>query len=102
MNTINKSTGFTPFQLRMGRSPRIIPPLILAKSSATMTDIDAWHIIRQLETDVFEVQDNLLWAKISQSIQANKHRTLKFPFKIGSRVCLSTSHQRNHYKVKGE
>src|SRR6202000_282528 len=28
MNTINKSTGYSPFQLRMGRSPRILPPLI--------------------------------------------------------------------------
>ena len=26
MNTVNKSTSFTPFQLRMGRSPRVIPP----------------------------------------------------------------------------
>ena len=24
----------------------LIPPLVPAKSSATMTDIDAWHIIR--------------------------------------------------------
>jgi Integrase zinc binding domain len=28
MNTINVSTGFSPFQLRMGQSPRLIPPLI--------------------------------------------------------------------------
>ena len=28
MNTINKSTGFLPFQLCMGCSPRVIPPLI--------------------------------------------------------------------------
>lgn len=102
MNTINKSTGFTPFQLWMGRSPRVIPPLVPAKSNATVTDIDAWHVIRQLETDVFEVQDNLLRAKISQSVQSNKHRSLKFPFRVGSRVRLSTSHRRNEYKAKGE
>jgi hypothetical protein len=28
MNTVNKSTGFYPFQLCMGRSPQIIPPLL--------------------------------------------------------------------------
>jgi hypothetical protein len=56
MNTINKSTGFMPFQLHMG-SPCIIPPLILAKSNATVTDVDAWDIIQQLE---FKAQDNLL------------------------------------------
>jgi hypothetical protein len=34
MNTINKSTGFSPFQLRMGRSARVIPPLV----SSTIID----------------------------------------------------------------
>ena len=86
MNTVNKSTGFTPFQLRMGRCPRVIPPLVPAKSSATVTDIDAWHVIRKLETDVFEAQDNLLKAKLSQAVHGNKHRTLSFPFTVGSRV----------------
>ena len=28
MNTVNASTGFTPFQLKTGCSPRLIPPLI--------------------------------------------------------------------------
>jgi hypothetical protein len=28
MNTVNKSTGYSPFQIWMGRSPRILPPLI--------------------------------------------------------------------------
>ena len=86
MNAVNKSTGFTPFQLRFGRSPRIIPPLIPAKPSATVADIDAWHVIQHLEMDILEAQDNLLRAKISQAVQANKHQTLTFPFTIGSQV----------------
>jgi len=102
MNTVNKSTGFSPFQLHMGRSPRIIPPLVPAKPSATVMDIDAWHVIRKLESDVLEAQDNLLKAKILQSTQSNKHHTLKFPFKLGSHVQLSTLHQCNDYKAKGE
>ena len=102
MNTVNKSTGFTPFQLRFGRSPRIIPPLIPAKLSATVANINAWHVIRRLEMDVLEAQDNLLRAKISQAVQENKHRTLTFPFTIGSRVRLSTLHRRKEYKTKGE
>ena len=28
MNTVNISTGFSPFQLQMGQSPRLIPPLV--------------------------------------------------------------------------
>jgi len=92
MNTINKSTSFMPFQLCFSWSPRIIPPLVPAKPSSTMTDIDAGHVIQQLKTDILEAQDNLPKAKISQAVQANKTRTLKFPFAIGSRVCLSTLH----------
>jgi hypothetical protein len=42
-----------------------------AKPSATVADIDAWHIICHLELDVMEVQDNLLKAKITQVIQIN-------------------------------
>jgi len=102
MNTVNKSTGFTPFQLCFGRSPRIIPPLVPAKTSATVTDINAWHVIRHLETDVLEAQDNLLKAKISQSFQKNKHCMLKFPFSIGSCVWLSMLHRHKEYMAKGE
>ena len=102
MNTINKSTGFTPFQLQFSRSLRVIPLLIPAKPSATVADIDAWHVIHRLELDVLEAQDNLLKAKISQSLQANKQWSLKFPFSIGSRVHLSTLHQRKEYTAKGE
>ena len=29
MNTVNSSTGFSPFQLCMGHSPQLIPPIIL-------------------------------------------------------------------------
>ena len=33
-------------------------------------------------------------------MQSNKHRTLKFPFEIGSQVWLSTLHLCNEYKAK--
>jgi len=102
MNTFNKSTGFTPFQLHFGQSLRVILLLVPAKPSATVADIDAWHVIWRLELDMLEVQDNLLKAKISQSLQANKQHLLSFPFSIGSRVHLSTLHQRKEYTAKGE
>jgi hypothetical protein len=43
MNTINLSTGFSPFQLRMGRSPHVIPPLIAGLDG--VTDIRATSVI---------------------------------------------------------
>jgi hypothetical protein len=51
---------------------------------------------------VSEAQDNLLHAKISQSLEANKHCSLTFPFTIGSCVRLTTLHRRNEYKAEGE
>ena len=35
MNTVNKSTNFFPFQLQLGHSPHIIPPLLRAPLEAT-------------------------------------------------------------------
>ena len=102
MNSVNKSTGFTPFQLRMGRSPRLIPPIVPLPPNATAEDISAHAIITKLRGDVFEAQDNLLHAKITQAFESNKNRSLDFPFTIGSRVRLTTLHRRNEYKSKGE
>jgi hypothetical protein len=39
MNTVNTSTGFSPFQLKTGRSPRIIPPLVPLSADATSGEI---------------------------------------------------------------
>ena len=102
MNTVNKSTGFMPFQLRMGRSPHLIPPLSPLSWNASTEDISAHDIIQKLQCDIAEAQDNLLQTKISQSVEANPHRSLNFPFSVGSRVHLTTLHRRNEYKAKGE
>lgn len=102
MNTVNKSTGFTPFQLQMGRSPRVMPPLTTVAGDATPTDVLARQIIERMQTDTLEARDNLAKAKISQSYQANKTRTLTFPFRVGDRVRLSTLHRRKEFKVSGQ
>ena len=108
MNTVNKSTNFTPFQLKYGRSPRVIPPLV---ESELLRDTSlesfspsqaAQNIIGKLEVDVMEAQDNLLRAKVAQAAQANKSRTLIFPYTIGQRVRLSTKNRRREYKAKDE
>ncbi|CAA7258848.1 unnamed protein product [Cyclocybe aegerita] len=104
MNTVNTSTGFSPFQLRLGRSPRLIPSLLTKQepADASAEEKNAWDLIRKLETDTWEAQDNLLKAKISQSFFANKNRQLTFPFKVGDRVVLSTVHRRQEYKAPGK
>ena len=103
MNTINKSTGFSPFQLRMGRSPRVIPPLVEGEREDPGPEAErAFTLIKRLEQMSMEAQDNLLRAKISQAAQANKSRTLTFPFAIGGRVRLSTMNRRQEFKGSGE
>jgi Chromo (CHRromatin Organisation MOdifier) domain len=98
MNTLNKSTGFTPFQLQFGRSPRILPPL-LPQTELTPTDKFATDLLKRMQHTVTEAQDNLLTSKISQAFQANKTRSLTFPFKVGQRIVLSTLHRRREIKA---
>ena len=74
MNMVNASTGFSPFHLKTGRSPQLIPPLSPAPVTATAAELDARVIIARLELDVKEAQDNLLAAKICQAYHTNEHR----------------------------
>ena len=97
MNTINASTGFTPFQLHFGKSPRILPPLIPLDEDDDR-DQTARDIITLMQPIEWEAKDNLLEAKISQAAQQNHHRRDAFPFKTGERVVLSTAHRRREYK----
>ena len=79
MNSVNASTGFSNFQLRLGHSPRIIPPLVpttLKSPPTTEDDISHAHgDIERVQTDIAEAKDNLLLAKIFQAHHANIHRS---------------------------
>ena len=70
MNTVNTLTGFSPFQLHMGCSPHLIPPLILGEDNEPES-LSAHALIDCIGLDVSEAQDNLLATKILQSEFAN-------------------------------
>jgi hypothetical protein len=107
MNSINASTGFSNFQIHLSRSLYLIQaPFIPNSLAPIMTETDeAQHtqkLIVNLQTDVDEVKNNLLQAKVFQTFYANQHRSPKLPFKIRSEVMLSTLHCRQKFKKKGE
>jgi hypothetical protein len=99
VNSVNKSTGYSGFQLRMGRSPRIIPPIVTnATTKLSEEEISAAEIICQLEIDITEAQDNLLAAKFTQAEQSNKDRGPD----PGQHVKLSTTNRRGQYVHAGD
>ena len=52
MNTVNKSTGFSPFQLHLGQSPSLIPPIKSTAQGPTVGETDAVGIIDRINSDI--------------------------------------------------
>jgi hypothetical protein len=100
MNTQNASTGLTGFQLRMGLSPRVIPPLVEAPISTPESPEQFLERMRVLEA---QARDCLLQHKVTQAFHANKNRdTQDLPFRIGDRVKLSTVNRRKTLSTEGK
>ncbi|KAJ3891819.1 hypothetical protein GG344DRAFT_7163, partial [Lentinula edodes] len=108
MNSVNSSTGLSMFQLRYGRAPRIIPPLITdnPKSADTKNPSQdaqkAREFLQEVELTVREARDNLTLAKVVQAYQADKCRGPCELFEEGDLVMLSTYHRREVFKKAGE
>ena len=104
MNTVNASTGFSNFQLHLGRSPRLIPPIVPTQLPDTIRSAasTAESVITRVNTDVKEAQDNLFKAKLFQEHYANANRGSEFVYKVGDDVMLSTFNRRREYRLKGE
>ena len=118
MNTVNVSTGFSPFALKSGHSPQLILPLIdtlTPRPSNTNMSIttpntptpptsdgedNAHTMIEQLTTDILEARDSLTAAKISQAHHANKDRSPDPTFQIRDWVLLATAHWWQDYMQK--
>ncbi|EEB88909.1 hypothetical protein MPER_13063 [Moniliophthora perniciosa FA553] len=100
MNTVNASTGFSGFQLRLGRSPRVIPPLVEDNTLRPREERSAAEVIELLRIDTMEAQDSLVQAKVNQAHQMNKHRSPDHCFTEGDKVWLSTKNRRRDYLQK--
>ncbi|KAJ2925766.1 hypothetical protein H1R20_g11329, partial [Candolleomyces eurysporus] len=99
MNSINSSTGFSPFQLKSGFSPRVIPPFSLSDNPIPpSSELDlALATLERLRIDVLDAQDNLHRAKINQAKATNKHRNPDPHFQVGDKVLLCTKNRRREY-----
>jgi hypothetical protein len=100
MNTVNASTKFSGFQLHLGRSPRIIPPMI--PQSLPMELHNATHTAMSTIKQLSEARDNLLLTKITQSHHADASCRPNPHYQVGDLVMLSTKHWHHAYKKKGE
>ncbi len=64
MNSVNASTGFSGFQLRFGKTCRVIPPLLHVPVDADAPAVaSAKAVIDQMAVDVADARDNLMLAK---------------------------------------
>ena len=54
LNTMNTSTGFSGFQLKIGHSPRLLPHIVQALPAGLMgmkEAVDAMGVIEQVQLD---------------------------------------------------
>ncbi|KAJ8520332.1 hypothetical protein ONZ45_g2797 [Pleurotus djamor] len=96
MNTVNASSGFSGFQLRLGTSPRLVPPFSLEGEAS-----DAAELVRDVCDIVDGAKDALVAAKALQAQAANKNRGPEGTLDQGDLVYLSTANRRREYAPPG-
>ena len=105
LNTVNASMGFSGFQLKMGHSPRLVPPvldLLLMELSGTKEAVDTASLIEEIAVNVQDAKDALAAAKISQAYYANAHCGVEDVYVVGDLVMLSMFNHQHEYKKKGK
>jgi hypothetical protein len=96
MNTVNASTRFSGFQLHLGRSLRILPPIVPDTLLIELKDAaeTATVLIQHVKDDVAKAWDNLLLTKITQAHHSAAARSPDPHYKVGDLVMLSTTNRR--------
>lgn len=99
MNTMNRSTGYFPFQLKYGCSPRILP--YFENNKPTDKDsLDTMEIVERIHKNIADAKDNLMLAKISQVYFMNEKWSPKIIYKVGDKVMLSKAKRCWEFKEK--
>ena len=94
MNTLNASTGYLDFQLCLGWSPCIIPPIIPTSLPDNLCSAAsaAEDVINRLTNDITDAKDNLLQAKMIQTAYANKSHGCEGVYQPGDKPPFHISH----------
>jgi hypothetical protein len=98
MSTVNASTGYTPFHLHLGRTPRMLPPLEPTNIQSAREDFpteisNALNAIMSLKTDIADTHDALIASCVAQANTANARQSNEPMLAIGDCVYLSTAHR---------
>ena len=83
-DSVSPTTGFSPFQLMYGISPRK-PIDMITRSKALIVE----EFIKGMTTAISHAQENIMKAQTSMKIQADKHHR-DHPFQIRDKVMLNT------------
>jgi transposase InsO family protein len=90
-NSLQASTGFTPFYLDCGQHPIIPSTLTLSKELINTNVAATDDFLQHWQNSLLQAKEALAQAQDRQAHYANKHRRPDV-FKTGDRVLLSTTH----------
>jgi hypothetical protein len=96
-NSINASTGYTPFFLSSGQHPNL-PLSAAAQCDRVSTNPTAAELVSNLYDDLEQATANLRQAQQRQAHYANQHRR-EVVLAVGDQVMLSTAHLRNEMRA---
>ena len=86
---------YSPFQLKYGHSPRVLPYLDDSDDASRLENVEAREIVHMIEKNLADAKDlNLMLAKISQAYFVNEKRSSEIEYKVGDNVMLSTANRR--------
>jgi len=102
MNSLNASTDLSMFELRFGRSARVLPPLLPVSDAASAGEQSAVDFLSHCSSLEASAKDALLAAKVSQAFYADSSRGTEPSLAVGDLVLVSTLHRRREYKKAGE
>ena len=83
-SSVNAASGFSPFDLNYGYRPILHAPTLISEFAGVR------DFVRQAHDNLQVAHDHLLTARVRQTEQANKKRSVAPVYSVGGKVYLST------------